>query len=82
MRAVFVAMALISIAGIAVAGRAVTEEERAKLASAVAAAGCSGGKMEFDDGKFEVDDARCADGKKYDLEFDTSFRLIKKEVED
>jgi hypothetical protein len=82
MRAVFVAMAFISFTGIAVADRAVTEEERAKLASAVAAAGCSGGEMEFDDEKFEVDDAKCADGKEYNLEFDTSFRLIKKEVAD
>jgi hypothetical protein len=34
--------------------------------------------MEFDDGKFEVDNAVCADGKTYELDFDSSFRLIKK----
>ena len=53
----------------ALAGRAVTDDERAKLVSAVSAQGCSGGKMEFDDGKYEVDDARCNDGKTYDLDF-------------
>ena len=47
----------------AMADRPVTEEERVKLVAALQAEGCTGGKMEFDDGKFEVDDARCADGK-------------------
>jgi hypothetical protein len=37
--------------------------------------------MEFEDGKFEVDNAVCADGKTYDLDFDSSFRLIKKKSE-
>jgi hypothetical protein len=64
------------------ADRAVTEDERAKLMSAVAAEGCSGGKLSFDDGKFEVEDAKCSDGKSYDLTFDSSFNLIEKEVED
>ena len=64
------------------ADRPVTEEERAKLVAAMAAEGCSGGEMEFDDGKFEVDDARCADGKEYDLDFDRDFKLIKKELDD
>jgi hypothetical protein len=70
------------MASAAFAGRAVTDEERAHLVAAGTAQGCSGGKMEFDDGKFEVDDAICADGKKYDLDFDPSFRLIKKKLED
>ncbi len=54
--------------------RAVTDQERPKLEAALKEAGCSGGKMEFDDdkaaaypnGKFEVDDSTCQDGKKYD----------------
>jgi hypothetical protein len=59
--------------------RAVTDDERAKLVAALAAQGCSGGEMEFDDdGRYEVDDATCGDGRKYDLEFDTEFRLISK----
>jgi hypothetical protein len=63
--------------------RPVTEEERTKLIAAVNAAGCEGGTLEFDDdGHFEVDDARCNDGRRYDLVFDTTFKLIKKELED
>ena len=65
----------------ALAGRAVTEDERAKLVSAVSAQGCSGGKMEFDDGKYEVDNARCNDGKTYDLDFSQSFELLNKKLE-
>ena len=49
--------------------------------SAVSAQGCSGGKLEFDDGKYEVDNARCNDGKTYDLDFNPSFELIKKKLE-
>ena len=74
--------ALLVLGGVpALAGRAVTEDERAKLVSAVSAQGCSGGKMEFDDGKYEVDDARCNDGKTYDLDFNQSFELLKKKLE-
>ena len=74
--------ALLVLGGVpALAVRAVTEDERAKLVSAVSAQGCSGGKMEFDDGKYEVDDARCNDGKTYDLDFNQSFELLKKKLE-
>jgi hypothetical protein len=66
----------------ALADRPLTEQERTQLAAALQAQGCSGGKMEFDDNKFEVDDARCADGKTYDLDFDASFKLIKKDQDD
>ena len=61
----------------ALADRQVTEDERAKLSAAVQAEGCSGGKFELDedDQQFEVDDAVCADGKKYDLKFDRQMRL-------
>jgi len=82
-------VAILSTAPFAVAGasdRPVTDQERTKLSEAVKATGCSGGKMEFDDdkgvshpkGKFEVDDAICGDGKKYDLAFDTEFKLLTK----
>lgn len=64
------------------ADRPVSDAERAKLTAAVTAQQCSGGKMEFDDGAFEVDDAKCADGKTYDLKFDAQFQLVKKELED
>ncbi len=68
--------------GSAIADRAVTDQERTQLVAAMQAQGCTGGEMEFDDGKFEVDDARCADGKQYDLDFDASFKLIKKDQDD
>ena len=52
-------------------------------------AGCSGGKIEFDDdkgaaypnGKFEVDHSTCQDGKKYDLTFDPNFKLLTKKLD-
>jgi hypothetical protein len=74
--------ALSILLGPALADRTVTAEEKTRLVAAVADAGCTGGKIEFDDGKFEVDDAKCNDGKNYDLKFDASFALIKKELED
>jgi hypothetical protein len=77
--------ALWLLAGHAVAradDRPVTEEERAKLSAAVQAEGCSGGSMEADDDGYEVENATCADGRTYELEFDKSFRLIEKELED
>jgi hypothetical protein len=66
----------------ALADRPRTDEERTKLATAVAAQGCSGGKMEFDDGKFEAEGVVCDDGKRYELKFDSSFQLVNKEIED
>lgn len=71
-------VALCILAPSAFAGRPVTDQERVKLEEAIKAQGCSGGKLEFDDGKFEVDDASCNDGKRYDLDFDQSFALIRK----
>lgn len=83
MRTIFATVVTFAIlASPALAGRAVTDEERTKLEEALKAQGCSGGKFEFDDGKFEVEDASCADGKKYELKFDQSFALLKKEEED
>ena len=68
---------------VAAKDRPITDDERVKLGAAVAAQGCSGGQMEFDDeGYFEVDDATCSDGRKYDLEFDTSFKLTEKKLAD
>lgn len=60
------------------ADRPLTEEERMKLETIATAQGCTGGKMEFDDGGYEVNGARCSDGKIYDLKFDAGFNLIKK----
>ena len=63
------------------ADRPVTDEERAKLVELLKAEGCSGGEMEFDDDKFEVDDARC-NGEEWDFEFSRDFKLIKKDKDD
>lgn len=60
------------------ADRPLTEEERMKIRSVMTAQGCTGGKMEFDDGSYNVDDARCSDDKIYDLKFDAGFSLIEK----
>lgn len=64
------------------ADRPLTDDERTKLLAAMQAEGCSGGQMEFDDGHYEVDDASCADGRKYDLKFDASFKLVEKNLDD
>jgi hypothetical protein len=76
------AIVVLALSGPALADRPVTAEEKTGLEAALQAQGCSGGKMEFDDGKFEVDKAQCSDGKKYDLDFDASFKLIKKKLDD
>ena len=80
-RVAIVGASLIALASVALAGRPVTDEEKAKLLAAITAQGCTGGKMEFDDGKLEVDNANCKDGKVYDLDFDPSFKLIRKDLE-
>jgi hypothetical protein len=84
MRAIAIASAIVCL-GLSPAfakDRPVTDAERAKLEAAVKAAGCSGGTMQYDDdGEFEVDEATCNDGKKYDLDFDHTFKLIKKKVD-
>jgi hypothetical protein len=83
MRRVLTAIAFAALATTAAsADRPVTDAERAKLVAALQAEGCTGGEMELGDGKFEVDDARCADGKKYDFDFDASFKVTKKELDD
>ena len=77
----FISMAILATSALpALADRQVTEDERAKLVASVQAEGCSGGKFEMDedDQQFEVDDAVCADGKKYDLKFDIQMRLKRK----
>jgi len=65
----------------ALADRPVTDGERAKLIAAMRAEGCTGGKLEFDEDeqKFEVSDAVCADGEKYDLTFDAQMKLKSKD---
>lgn len=86
MRNLVTCIALLGLVGMAAtpaqADRRLTREEKSSIRSAMKDAQCSGGKMEFDDGKFEVDNAKCQDGKRYDLTFDRNFKLTSKELED
>jgi len=82
MRGILICSVLALSTGAAIADRPVTQQESEQLEAALKEQGCSGGKMEFDDGKFEIDDSKCADGKTYDLDFDASFKLIKKKLDD
>lgn len=77
----FLAVALFAV-GAAAESRPVTEAEKARIVEALTTAGCSGGEIEHDEGKFEVEEAVCADGKTYDLVFDAGFALIEKKLED
>jgi peptidase YpeB-like protein len=81
MRTFFASAALIALVAFpAKADRPVTEAQRAKLEAAVAAQGCTGGKMEWDedDHEFEVEDVRCSDGHRYELKFRSDYRLKSK----
>ena len=84
MRTFLASLALLAVASFpAKAERPVTEGERSKLAPAVQAQGCSGGKMEWDesDREFEVDDVRCKDGRQYDLKFNADYTFKSKKLE-
>ncbi|GLI95458.1 hypothetical protein [Methylocystis echinoides] len=85
MRRLYVScIALLSVLGFltvpALADRKLTNSEKSSLRSALKDMGCRGGKMELDDGKYEVDNAMCRNGR-YDLTFDKKFRLTEKEFE-
>jgi hypothetical protein len=85
MRLLLISVALLAIVTVpAKADRPVTDAERAKLIVAVVAQGCTGGKMEWDenDRGFEVEDAVCNDGQKYELKFDADFVLRGKKADD
>ena len=85
MRLLLISVALLAIATMpAKADRPVTDAERAKLIVAVVAQGCTGGKMEWDedDRGFEVEDAVCNDGRKYELKFDADFVFRGKKADD
>ena len=38
-------------------------------------------EIELDDGKWEVDDAIAADGKKYDVDLSTDYKIIKQKLD-
>ncbi|MFG0286117.1 MAG: PepSY domain-containing protein [Phycisphaerales bacterium JB039] len=64
--------------------RPVTSEERAAIEQVLAAEGCEGGRYEFDidDNEYEVEDAICADGQRYDFELDTLFQITDRDRDD
>jgi hypothetical protein len=64
--------------------RPVTPQEQVQIEASLRQAGFTRwGKVEFDDGRFEVDDAIAADGTKYDLELSSvDFSIIKRDRDD
>jgi hypothetical protein len=84
MRSVCFLAVLVSSSLPALADRPVSDAERVKLVAAISGQGCNGGKLEWDadDRQFEVDDAVCNDGRKYDLKFDAEYRLVEKKQDD
>jgi hypothetical protein len=64
--------------------RPVTAEELRQIEASLRQAGFTQwGKVEFDDGRFEVDDAIAGDGAKYDLELSSvDFSILKRDRDD
>ena len=79
MKPVLMAFAAALLSGtLALADTPVSPAEAEKIKAALAALGCTGGKMEKEteaSGTFEVDDAKCKDGQ-YDIKLDKDFKLI------
>jgi hypothetical protein len=72
------------VAGVALAdGRPPSAEETSSISAALTKAGFSKwGKIEFDDGKWEIDDAIGADGKRYDVDLSAKdLSVIKKKID-
>jgi hypothetical protein len=72
---------LVAVLGttLALADTPVTPAEAEKIKAAIDVFGCSGGKMEKETeatGVYEVDDAKCKDGKQYDIKLDKDFKVI------
>lgn len=65
----------------ALADRAPTPEERARIEAALNEQGyVSWEEIELDDGRWEVDDARDAKGREFDLELDPdTLRVVEKD---
>lgn len=59
-----------------------TYRERSKLHHALRKIGCYSNDFEReDDGTYEVEDARCDDGREYELRFSRRFKLIGGELD-
>jgi hypothetical protein len=73
----FVAAGIIASTSAVLADTAVTPADAEKIKAALAAWGCTGGKMEKEteaSGYFEVDDAKRRDGQ-YDFKLDKDFNV-------
>lgn len=71
----------VAIPATALAGRPPTPEERARIEAALRNLGyVAWEEIEFEDGVWEVDDARMADGTEYDLKLrPETFEVIERE---
>jgi hypothetical protein len=77
-------LGVMTLAPAAYADRPVTAEEEGKIAAALQAQNCEGGAMEFDDEDhyFKVEEARCEEGRVYELKFDESLVMLEKSLDD
>jgi hypothetical protein len=72
------AAAAVVFSSSAFADAKLTDDEAKKAVVAASAFGCEGGKWEKEtegSGVYELDDAKCKDGK-FDLKFDKDFKLL------
>jgi hypothetical protein len=76
-------LSLMPFATAAYADRAVTADEQGKIAAALQAQNCEGGAMKYDDEEhyFKVEDARCEEGRIYELKFDETFAMLEKSLD-
>ena len=81
--AALVAVTIFSAGAAMADGRPPTAAEATAVGDALTKAGFTKwGKIEFDDGKWEIDDVIGADGKKWDVDLSASdFSIIKKEID-
>ena len=86
MRAIPWTLIVLLMAGCAQPDREKTRnsEDSPAIATALAAEDCKGGDIYFNEEEsvYEVVNARCSDGHRYDLRLDTSFNVITKQRED
>lgn len=79
MRRIFLATAAVFALSVpAFADAPLSADEQKQATAAATAWGCEGGKWEKEteaSGVFELDDAKCKDGRNYDLKFDKDFNL-------
>lgn len=79
----FAAAVLALTSASAFAGRAPSAAERADIDYALSAQGYSSwGEIEWDDGRWEIDNALDSDGKRYDLKLDQNLTVRESERDD